>query len=172
MKWVNVNEDYLNYLRSFEKRIPETNYGDDRYKPFFGILFEKDEFYYITQISHPKTKHHKMKNQKDFYKIYDPKSSKRLIAVVNLNYMFPILKSEVYPFEKSKIDQYRTFKSISEKNKYISLLNAELAFINTLNLDKEAQDLYKIKYDYPDSKLAKRCMDYQNLELIGSKFKK
>ena len=51
MKWINVNEKYLNYLRAFEGRIPRTDYGSDKYKPFFGILFETEDFYYITQVS-------------------------------------------------------------------------------------------------------------------------
>jgi protein AbiQ len=51
-----------------------------------------------------------MKNQPDFFKIYDLQNLSRLIAVVNLNYMFPIPKSEVTPFVKKDIDTYRTFK--------------------------------------------------------------
>ena len=42
MKWINVSEEYLDYLRTTEKRIPKTDYGTDKYKPFFGILFEVD----------------------------------------------------------------------------------------------------------------------------------
>lgn len=34
MKWINVNESYLDYLRNVERRIPKTDYGKDRYKPF------------------------------------------------------------------------------------------------------------------------------------------
>ena len=52
MEWKIVNEDYLNYLRHNETRIPHSNYGEDKYKPFFGILFETNDFYYVTQISH------------------------------------------------------------------------------------------------------------------------
>ena len=48
MKWINVNEKYLDYLRAFEGRIPRTDYGSDKYKPFFCILFETEDFYYIT----------------------------------------------------------------------------------------------------------------------------
>ena len=69
MKWINVNEEYTDYLRTFEPRIPNTNYGDDKYKPFFGVLFEKDEFYYITQVSHPQPRHEHMRQQEDFFKI-------------------------------------------------------------------------------------------------------
>jgi len=39
-KWVSVNESYLSILRSIEPRIPFTNYGDNRFKPFFSPLFE------------------------------------------------------------------------------------------------------------------------------------
>ena len=68
MKWINVDEEYLDYLRSFEKRIPKTDYGSNKYKPFFGILFETDNLYYVTQVSHPQKRHKKLKQQKDFYK--------------------------------------------------------------------------------------------------------
>ena len=67
MRWINVNEEYLNYLRTTENRIPRTDYGDDKYKPFFGVLFEIDDLYYITQVSHPQARHTNMKQQKDFY---------------------------------------------------------------------------------------------------------
>ena len=63
---INVNEKYLDYLRAFEGRIPRTDYGPDRYKPFFGILFEDEKFYYITQVSHAQDRHKRMKNQPDF----------------------------------------------------------------------------------------------------------
>lgn len=164
MKWINVNENYLDYLRKYEQRIPYTNYGQDKYKPFFGILFEKDEFYYITQISHAQNRHSKMKQQPDFFKIYDPDSEKRLIAVVNLNYMFPIPKKEVTDFEKSKIDTYRTFKDDDEKSKYINLLDKELKSINELDLSNSAKKLYDKKYAYPDASISKRCIDFKMLE--------
>jgi protein AbiQ len=164
MQWINVNEKYLDYLRTFEKRIPLTDYGSDKYKPFFGILFESKNFYYITQVSHAQDRHKKMKNQLDFYKIYDPQQLHRLIAVVNLNYMFPIPKNEVTPFMKKDIDTYRTFKSEEEKSKYIDLLDTELKMINTMNLSKAAKELYEKKYSLPDSKIAKRCLDYKMLE--------
>lgn len=63
----NVNEKYLDYLRNVESRIPRTDYGSDKYKPFFGVLFEIDNLYYITQVSHAQTAITK-KQQKDFFK--------------------------------------------------------------------------------------------------------
>ena len=103
MQWINVNEKYLDYMRQFERRIPYTDYGLDKYNPFFGILFKKDNLCYITQISHAQPRHIKMKNQPDFFKIYDPQELSRLIAVVNLNYMFPIPKEEVSILRSQKL---------------------------------------------------------------------
>lgn len=170
MKWINVNEEYLDFLREYESRIPKTNYGDDKYKPFFGILFEKGNLYYITQISHAQERHLKMKNQPDFFKIYDPDDFSRLIAVVNLNYMFPIPKNEVSPFIKKEIDSYRTFKSEDEKSKYINLLDAEIKSINKLNLSVAAENLYLKKYSFPNSVIARRCLDYKELEKFAKEW--
>ncbi len=170
MKWINVNEKYLDYLRKIEGRIPRTDYGSDKYKPFFGILFEVDDFYYITQVSHAQQRHLKMKQQPDFYKIYDPKNLSRLIAVVNLNYMFPIPKKEVSSFAKKDIGTYRTFKSEEEKSKYIDLLDSELTMINTLDLPTAARKIYDDKYLFPDSRVAQRCLDYKELEKYAKKW--
>lgn len=66
MRWINVNENYLDYLRKTEKRIPKTDYGTDKYKPFFGVLFEIGNLYYITQVSHPQERQKKVKTTKRF----------------------------------------------------------------------------------------------------------
>lgn len=172
MQWINVNEKYLDYLRQTEKRIPLTDYGTDRYKPFFGVLFEIGDLYYITQISHPQSRHHKLRQQKDFYKIYDPKQPNRLIAVVNLNYMFPIPKAETSAFEKSKIHTYRTFKSEDEKSKYIDLLDTELSVINSMDMDSKAQAVYNLKYDNPTHPVSQRCIDFKAMEQLALQYNK
>ena len=88
MKWITIPEHYLNFLRKTEPRIPHSDYGRNHFKPFFGALFETNSLLYVTQVSSPKTRHNTMKQNLDFYKLYD-KSDKKLLAVVNLNYMFP-----------------------------------------------------------------------------------
>ena len=61
MKWYTVEEDFLTYLRNYESRIPNIDYGDDKFKPFFGKLFEIGDLVYITQVSHPKSRHYTIK---------------------------------------------------------------------------------------------------------------
>ncbi len=170
MKWINVDENYLNYLRSVENRIPKTDYGSDKYKPFFGVLFETDNLYYVTQVSHPQKRHQKMTQQKDFYKLYDPDNPTRLIAVINLNYMFSIPKEYTHDFEKKKIDTYRIFESEMAKSKYIDLWDTELKAINTLKLDEKALFIYNLKYEKPQNKISKRCIDFKNMEELAKSY--
>ena len=92
--WKIINEAYTDYLRNnFEARIPNTDYGIDKYKPFFGELFRIGNLVYVTQITSAKQRHYKLKESVDFYKIY---SGNKLISCVNLNYMFPVPDTELF----------------------------------------------------------------------------
>lgn len=170
MRWININEKYLDYLRSFEKRIPYSDYGDKKYKPFFGVLFEVGDLYYVTQVSHPQKRHYNLKQQKDFYKIYDPKCPNRLIAVVNLNYMFPVPATETSYFHKREIHTYRKFDSEIEKSKYVNLLDIELQVVNSMSLDNKARYIYELKYKNPMHFVSKRCIDFKEMEKLAKKF--
>ena len=169
MDWLVVDENYLDYLRKVEKRIPRSDYGNDKYKPFFGILFETEEFYYVTQISHPQSRHLKMKANLDFKKVFLPNSN-RLIAVINLNYMFPMPKALYKRLEYKDIEQHRTFMDEIEKSKYIDLLKTELKIINTMNVEKSAIRVYKNKYENPESDLAKRCIEFKKMEELANEY--
>ena len=173
--WLIVDEKYLDALRrNVESRIPLSEYGPDKYKPFFGILFEQGELLYVTQISHPQSRHKTLKNSLDFKKIFvpDKDSSKadRLIAVVNLNYMFPIHKSLVNDLEYKDIEKYRTFLSLQEKSKYIDLLRTELNIINSLKLEDAAKKIYYLKQTNPENRVAQRCFDFLKLEEYALKY--
>ena len=130
-------------------------------KPFFGELFTIGNYSYITQISSYKPRLEKVKESKDFYKIY---KFNKLIACVNLNYMFPIFTKDVRYLNYNDIDKFRTFKTLKEKSNYIAFLKFELQEINKKPITISAKYLYKNKYEKPDSSLSKRCLDYKRLE--------
>ena len=170
MKWLIVNESYLEYLRTNgDDRIPKSNYGETKYKPFFGSLFEENDCYYVTQISHPQKKHYSMKDSTDFKKIYLPDTN-HLLAVVNLNYMFPIPKELYSELKYQNITQYKEFKTDVDKGKYIDLLRRELEVINGMDLSHLAREVYFNKYDNPGSSLAKRSLDYKELEKLALQY--
>ena len=161
MDWYTIEDEFLNYLRGVESRIPYNNYGDDKFKPFFGALFEVGDLIYVSQVSHAKPRHNNMKNSKDFVKLY---KENRLIAVVNLNYMFPVHKSKLIKVEYKDIDKFRTFKDIKERSNYINLLNIEKQEIINNGVNNKAKKLYDFKYKYPNNKISLRCFDFKNLE--------
>lgn len=147
-----IDESYLDYLRKYEHRIPKSNYGTSNLKPFFGKLFEKGDLVYVTQISHAKKRHEKMKNSPDFVKIYLSNKSNadkgRLVAVVNLNYMFPVPKLLIQNLNYANINKHRTFNSQKERSQYIYLLKKELNQINSLNINLTAKNLYNRKIHF------------------------
>jgi protein AbiQ len=161
MRWYTVNEEYLNYLRKYENRLPKIDYGDNKLKPFFGELFSIGDLVYITQVSHPKRRHYSMKNNKDFIKLFD---GNRIIAVVNLNYMFPVHKSKLYEIRYGEIDKLRKFDSERMKRNYISLLKKEMREIKNNNVSKMAKELYEHRYEYPNSRISNRCFDFKKIE--------
>lgn len=65
MNWYTVESLFLNNLRIYENRIPHLDYGENKLKPFFGKLFEVENLVYITQVSHPKIRHNKLKENLD-----------------------------------------------------------------------------------------------------------
>jgi len=162
MQWKNIDEKFLDWLRSnYDNRVPKTNYGADRFKPFFGNLFAVGDLVYVTQISSPKERHAKVKQSLDFYKIYHPDDDE-LIAVVNLNYMFPVHKMLMRNLKYSEIDKHRNFDSDDEKSKYIDFLRIELKEINKLGLINASQKIYELKYAKPT--VSQRSFDFKILE--------
>ncbi|MDO4987601.1 MAG: type III toxin-antitoxin system ToxN/AbiQ family toxin [Synergistes sp.] len=173
-RWIIGNENYLSYLRKTEDRIPNSNYGESHYKPFFGELFSVGDLVYVTQVSSVKPRHEKLKNSKDFFKLYisSGKAGKpdELVAVVNLNYMFPVPYRLIEYLEMKNIDQVRGFGSEEEKTKYINLLNKEIEAINVLRIDTKAQNLYSFVEKYPEAKISQRCFNFKFLEQIALKY--
>lgn len=163
MRWIIIPEEYLNYLREKERRIPHSNYGKNHFKPFFGVLFETESLLYVTQVSSAKERHYKMKQNLDFHKLYH-KEDNKILAVVNLNYMFPVPKELVSDLDYSKMDEYRNFETFEEKSRYISFLKLEMKIINELDIKRAAQKVYEIKNNYPENSISKRCIDFKKLE--------
>ena len=161
MIWCTINKDYISFLKNYDSRIPNIDYGNNGYKPFFSPLFEKDGLVYVTQISSKKPRHLKMKESIDFVKIFD-KTNKKLISVINLNYMFPVPKSEIIEVKYKNIDNFRTFSSLDEKNKYINLLKYEMKVINNKNIQAQALKVYNSVNT--DSFLKNRSLPFLLLE--------
>lgn len=92
-------------------------------RPFVGIVVICDSKKYCIPLSSPKPKHYKMKNDKDFSKIYDKKQ--KLIGVLNFNSMIPVDNSVI------KIVNIKAILGDSQSDKYYkNLLNDQLDWCN------------------------------------------
>ena len=172
MKWCTISVEYLEFIRGIEPLIPFDNYSKIRedgsekklLKPFFHTLYEKDNFVYVGQVNHYQPRHNSLQEDLDFKKIYDLTESNRALCVVNLNYMFPVPKTEIVNINYSEVEQLRDFDTEREKTNYILLLKKELRSINSRNLAEDAKNLYNLKIEKPEHRVSKRTFDFNALE--------
>lgn len=145
-----IQEEYMDYLRKFDKRVP---YNKNQTRPYVGIVcIFKGQKYFIPMTS-PKEKHIKMNpNLADIYKINDGK-----LGILNINNMIPANTSVI-----KKIN----FKE--QEKTYAKLLYEQLLFLN----DHKDNLLFKISKFfvlYDKNKLyeniRKRTCDFHLLEI-------
>ncbi|MCC8112302.1 MAG: type III toxin-antitoxin system ToxN/AbiQ family toxin [Ruminococcus sp.] len=151
IKLYEVNPAYVDYLVPLAPHLFHNKQaGQTNERKYIGIVLKINGFEYFAPLSSFKSKHRKIKESLDLIKVKD-------YAVINLNTMFPVPKSE------------RTYVNIqAEKNlQYRNLLLAEYRVINSLQqkIRKNAMTLYQIKKrDGDKTALSKRCNDFLRLE--------
>ena len=162
MNWYLVDKDYINYLKSFDAKVGDVDYGES-IKPYIGIVFEMNDTNYYVPISSAKAKHHSMSNSVDFLKV---EVAGRLLAVINLNNMIPVPDKCLTLIKYDEVANYRHFSTNKEKVDYVYLLQLEKKFLdaNEETIKEKAEKLYNKRNKNPKSNLAKRCCDFQMLE--------
>lgn len=82
MKFYNVKDDYIRFLRGYDSKVAANKMES---RPYVGIVLEVNGIKYYAPFTSPKPKHQKMKNGKDFRKIHDGK-----YGAINFNNMIPV----------------------------------------------------------------------------------
>ena len=93
MKWYAVKKEYIDYLKKWDKKIPNVDYGN-RMKCFIGVIFIKNDIEYFAPLTSFKEKFISMKNDIDFYKITNYETGK-IYGAIDINNMIPI-PNEMY----------------------------------------------------------------------------
>ena len=163
LKLYYIDEDYINYLRRFDSKVP---YNKSTTRPYVGVVLQYRGFNYFAPLSSPRPKHLKIDGRAvDIFKIDEGK-----LGVVNINNMLPVPS-------KCLVELLPT---VTDK-KYKKLLQEQLTFLN----NNEARLYYKVQrfYDaYINNRLSRnilnrccafklleeKCKDY-GYEKIGSK---
>lgn len=157
---VTINEKYCSYLRKYDYRV-SYNQNTKNNRPFVGILFKVNNFFYFAPLTSPKKKHIKLKNKIDFLKI-----DNGILGAINFNNMIPV---NINDFTKVEI-------SISTKNvKYNRLLQKQLFWLNRhhINVYQRAIKLYfKYKNEDLPSSIKNRCCNFVLLEQKCNKWSK
>lgn len=144
-----INENYIKYLRKFDKIVP---YNKTHTRPYIGVVFKNNKIYYFAPLSSPKPKHLTMnENALDIFKIQDGE-----FGIVNINNMIPTPIScltEVLPLVKD--EKYRNL--VLNQTTYLNKHKSEL-------LAKVKQ--FKLRYDkgHLSSRLRERCCNFELLE--------
>lgn len=145
MKIVELDKDYINYLRGFDKFVLKPDGKDyKKERKYLGVVFSYDCFDYFIPFSSPDKKDDYDKDGKIrkssmvVIRMVDKKEKAKLLGTLRLNSMIPI-------YNKDVIKEY----DILEENDifYKSLLFKEYNFIkeNKEIIITKAKKLYDLK---------------------------
>ena len=125
MDFYYVSDEYINYLKQIDSKVPNNYQGT---RPYVGVVVDISGTKYYAPLTSPKPKHQKMKNDKDFRRLDGGK-----LGAINFNNMIPVPDSEI------------TLINIAQEpdEKYRRLLQNQYAFVQR---DKET-----IERDFPMS---------------------
>ena len=172
MKLYAITDEYINYLRKFEKRVYD-NKEDKRtvMRKYLGIVLKIKQLNYYIPMSSPKKSDYKdneiRKSVIPIIRIVSYKeidNSPVLKGTLRISNMIPVPDSELMLYEPK-----------NEKNKnYKILIEKELEFIgkNENMIKKYANILYKQKINNYDVSYIKNVVDFKLLEEKCIQYKK
>lgn len=156
MKFYNVKDDYIQFLRNYDIKVAENKYES---RPYVGVVFQIGEISYYAPFTSPKAKHQKMKNGKDFRKINQGK-----YGAINFNNMIPVPSNALLlkDFLCEPDQQYRRLL----QNQYKAIKSDWAA------IQKTAENLRNLvltadeKLSTYDKQVKARCCDLRLLESV------
>ncbi|MGL5356516.1 MAG: type III toxin-antitoxin system ToxN/AbiQ family toxin [Cetobacterium sp.] len=156
MKIIYIKEKYIDYLRSFDSKVP---HNKNESRPYIGILFQINSFLYFAPLTSPKEKHKKMVEKIDFIKLKNGE-----LGAINLNNMLPVVENQILYFDINSLKD----KKIKEYNKFLD----QIRELNSKRdkIIKNANSLYK-KVTVDEIKGYKeKCCDFKLLEKVAQKY--
>ena len=106
MDFYYIQDDYINYLRQFDKNVSINKHET---RPYVGIVLTVNYMDYFAPLTSPKQKHKKMKNSIDYRKI-----DGGLLGAINLNNMIPVVKDALIPIIINNVSD-KNYKRLLQK---------------------------------------------------------
>ena len=171
MDWYVLDDQYINYLKNYDKKVPDIDYGPYRMKAFIGIVLKTiDGFDYLAPLTSYKPRFQEMSDSIEFIKIRD--NNGRILGALDINYMVPAPQSCYEMLTLDNIGNYRRFKDEREKYQYWRLLKKELNYLNQkeVKVKGSAERLLHLIEQNPNHPLAHRCCSFGTLEMACRKW--
>ena len=177
MKYYALNKDYVNWLRAFDSKIEEIDYGN-KFKPYIGVALDIEQFKYFIPLSSYKKKYDRLKDDIDFLKITNLKDKSYpdywVYGALNINNMIPVPDSQIERLDMDNLQKYRYFKGDKDKYDYRMLLENEYLWIkkNRTLIQVNAKELYDKVVNNPgkNKSLVARCCDWKLLEQKSTEY--
>lgn len=147
LRFYDVKEEYINYLKKYDKRLPNVTYSTNN-KFVCGIVLTVNGKNYYAPISHFN------KRQRTNFPIID---HGKIIATIRFCFMVPV---------PSVVLKEKNFKLINKADpKYADLLKTEYDFCkqHIEEIKRKAQSVYKIGTN-PNHEFYNTCCDFKVLE--------
>lgn len=165
MEIVEIEKDYINYLRNFDKFVLSPDGKDyKKERKYVGVVFSRNSFDYFIPFSSPDRKDDYDKNgniRKSSIVVIrmteNNQGKERLLGTLRLNSMIPI-------FDKNIIKKYDIIQE--NDNFYKNLLLKEFAFIkaNKEMIIAKAEKLYTLKVNDNSLPMLSFVCDFKLLE--------
>ena len=158
-----INMKYIRNLSKKDGNVPSVSPQINKdNRPLVGLLLMLNGRKYCAPLSSPKAKHHTMKENADFLKVYDKHSV--IIAVINFNNMIPVEDSVI-----SQVDVIIRPSDRPNVRYYKGLLNNQIDWCNqnSEKIIKKARRLYQTVTNPNKNtsiQLLKRCCNFAVLE--------
>ena len=143
-----IDEDYINYLRKFDKHIA---YNKNQKRPYIGVVIIVEDNYYFAPLFSPKVKHKTYRNNLTFFKIINIKNNADL-GIIRFSDMIPVAEESVYLLDTKK-KSYGYKRLLSEQYNYINIP------INRKKIMYKAEKIYNIVTKDSKSKMSKFYKD-------------
>lgn len=140
--WCRISKKYIKYLKKIEPRIINIRYKGEKFKPLFVPLFlVENDLVYVGQILTYKKKFDLLEDNFNYIKIYSEKGTK-ILGKINLNYMFPVPKNELFFIDSFNIKYFVNYKSKNQESEYTQLSERILELINNKTIVDRSKDFY------------------------------
>lgn len=154
-----INEDYINYLRKFDKHIA---YNKNQKRPYIGVVIIVEDNYYFAPLFSPKAKHKTYRDNLTFFRIINIRNNADL-GIIRFSDMIPVPQESVYLLD-TKEKSYGYKRLLSEQYNYINIPS------NREKIMDKAQKIYNIVTKDSKSKMSKFYKELScNFKLLEQK---